>query len=79
MSLLHRFLQRVQYQTLGALAEPHPDLTLYGAYLVCRYDGDVYTALLDMAKVSPLNATQAGPAWEEVLKPAMHRKPVPKL
>jgi len=44
-----------------------------------RYDGDVYTALLDMAKVSPLNATQAGPAWEEVLKPAMHRKPVPKL
>lgn len=30
-------------------------------------------------QVSPLNRTQAGPAWETVLKPVMHRKPLPKL
>jgi hypothetical protein len=44
-----------------------------------RADGDVYTALLAMAKPSPLNATEAGPAWEGVLKPVMQRKPLPKL
>eukprot|EP00879_Flechtneria_rotunda_P021197 GHRR01022330.1.p1 GENE.GHRR01022330.1~~GHRR01022330.1.p1 ORF type:complete len:634 (+),score=214.56 GHRR01022330.1:589-2490(+) len=44
-----------------------------------RADGDVYSALLDMARVSPLNRTQEGPAWEAVLKPVMHRKPIPKL
>eukprot|EP00775_Hariotina_reticulata_P005806 gene5807-6046_t len=44
-----------------------------------RSDGDVYKALLDMATVSPLNRTEAGPAWETVLKPVMHRKPLPKL
>ena len=36
-----------------------------------RYDGDVYKALLDMAQGSPLNATEEGPAWEQVLKPVM--------
>lgn len=44
-----------------------------------RADGDVYTALLNMARTSPLNRTEAGPAWETVLKPVMHRKPLPKL
>lgn len=44
-----------------------------------RSDGDVYTSLLSMAKTSPLNRTEAGPAWETVLKPVMHRKPLPKL
>lgn len=44
-----------------------------------RADGDVYSALLNMAKVSPLNKTEAGPAWDTVLKPVMHRKPLPKL
>uniref|UniRef100_A0A383WBN6 Acyl-coenzyme A oxidase n=2 Tax=Tetradesmus obliquus TaxID=3088 RepID=A0A383WBN6_TETOB len=44
-----------------------------------RQDGDVYKALLDMATVSPLNRTQQGPAWESVLKPVLHRKPLPKL
>jgi acyl-CoA oxidase len=44
-----------------------------------RADGDVYSALLSMAKTSPLNRTEAGPAWEDVLKPVMHRKPLPKL
>lgn len=44
-----------------------------------RADGDVYKALLDMASTSPLNRTQAGPAWESVLKPVMQRKPLPKL
>jgi hypothetical protein len=34
-------------------------------------DGDVYRALLDMAQGSPLNATQEGPAWHGLLKPAM--------
>jgi acyl-CoA oxidase len=36
-----------------------------------REDGDVYTALLEAAKASPLNRTDEGPAWEAVLKPAM--------
>lgn len=44
-----------------------------------RADGDVYAALLRMAQSSPLNRTEAGPAWETVLKPVMHRKPLPKL
>lgn len=33
-----------------------------------RRDGDVYRALLEAARTSPLNATQEGPAWEPVLK-----------
>lgn len=36
-----------------------------------RQDGDVYTALLDMAKGSPLNDTDEGPAWNSVLKPTI--------
>jgi len=40
-----------------------------------RADGDVYRALLEMAKASPLNATEEGPAWEGVLKPAMTQGP----
>lgn len=36
-----------------------------------REDGDVYTALLAMAKTGPLNKTDVGPAWESVLKPAV--------
>jgi hypothetical protein len=32
-----------------------------------------------LLQVSPLNRTQQGPAWESVLKPVMHRKPLPKL
>jgi len=31
------------------------------------------------SQASPLNATQEGPAWEGILKPVMHRKPIPKL
>ena len=30
--------------------------------------------MLEMAEGSPLNATQEGPAWEGVLKPAMARR-----
>lgn len=36
-----------------------------------KADGDVYNDLLNRAKLSPLNATDEGPAWETVLKPAM--------
>eukprot|EP00892_Ulva_mutabilis_P004748 jgi/Ulvmu1/2645/UM014_0097.1 len=36
-----------------------------------KADGDVYADLLKRAKVSPLNATDEGPAWETVLKPAI--------
>jgi acyl-CoA oxidase len=36
-----------------------------------RADGDVYNALLEMARASPLNATEEGPAWEGVLKPLL--------
>ncbi|KAF5841553.1 acyl-CoA dehydrogenase/oxidase C-terminal [Dunaliella salina] len=39
-----------------------------------RQDGDVYTALLDMAQGSPLNRSQEGPAWHEVLKPVMVKR-----
>jgi acyl-CoA oxidase len=46
-----------------------PDYLLHSA--LGREDGDVYRALLDSAQASPLNATQEGPAWEEVLKPVM--------
>lgn len=34
----------------------------------------MYAAMLEMAQGSPLNATQEGPAWEAVLKPAMLRR-----
>ncbi|GFR44234.1 hypothetical protein Agub_g5369 [Astrephomene gubernaculifera] len=36
-----------------------------------RSDGDVYRGLLEMARGSPLNATQEGPAWPEVLRPVL--------
>lgn len=55
----------------------YEDYTLNSA--IGRYDGDVYQSLLEMAQASPLNATEEGPAWEGVLKPVMHRKPLPKL
>jgi acyl-CoA oxidase len=38
-----------------------------------RKDGQVYSALLQMARGSPLNATEEGPAWSAVLKPAMQQ------
>ncbi|KAG2488798.1 hypothetical protein HYH03_012598 [Edaphochlamys debaryana] len=46
-----------------------PDYLLNSA--LGRADGDVYRGLLEMAEVSPLNATQEGPAWEGVLKPLL--------
>ena len=33
-----------------------------------RYDGQVYTAILDAAKKDPLNATEVGPGYEPHLK-----------
>lgn len=36
-----------------------------------KADGDVYNDLLSRAKLSPLNETDEGPAWETVIKPAM--------
>lgn len=36
-----------------------------------KADGDVYNDLLNRAKLSPLNETDEGPAWESVIKPAM--------
>ncbi|GAX78870.1 hypothetical protein CEUSTIGMA_g6309.t1 [Chlamydomonas eustigma] len=44
-----------------------------------RYDGDVYRAMLEMAQGSPLNATEEGPAWHNILKPAMLSVPSSKL
>jgi acyl-CoA oxidase len=38
-----------------------------------REDGDVYNALLAAAKASPLNETDEGPAWSQVLQPAMQQ------
>jgi acyl-CoA oxidase len=46
-----------------------PDYLLHSA--LGREDGDVYRGLLDMAWGSPLNATQEGPAWQEVLRPVL--------
>ncbi|GLI67460.1 hypothetical protein VaNZ11_011657 [Volvox africanus] len=46
-----------------------PDYLLNSA--LGRADGDVYRGLLDMARGSPLNATQEGPAWPDVLKPVL--------
>lgn len=44
----------------------YPDYQLNSA--LGRKDGDVYTALLEMAKISPLNRTDEGPAWKPVLE-----------
>ncbi len=40
-----------------------------------RADGDVYRALLAAAQVSPLNATEEGPAWEGILEPRLVPRP----
>ncbi|KAK9805355.1 hypothetical protein WJX73_005736 [Symbiochloris irregularis] len=39
-----------------------------------RYDGDVYTALLEDASNSRLNKTEEGPAWHDILKPVLTAK-----
>ncbi|KAK9834972.1 hypothetical protein WJX81_000797 [Elliptochloris bilobata] len=44
-----------------------------------RADGDVYRALLAAARASPLNATQAGPAWDPVLRPLLTDRPAARL
>jgi len=36
-----------------------------------RHDGDCYAALLRAAQASPLNASDVGPAWDTVLRPAV--------
>lgn len=38
-----------------------------------RADGDIYKALYEAARASPLNDTEEGPAWESVLRPVMLR------
>ncbi|PSC69663.1 peroxisomal acyl-coenzyme A oxidase 1-like [Micractinium conductrix] len=48
----------------------YPDYMLNSA--LGRRDGNVYQALLDSAKSSPLNATQEGPAWKPVLEPLLN-------
>ncbi|EFN54271.1 hypothetical protein CHLNCDRAFT_36152 [Chlorella variabilis] len=47
----------------------YPDYQLNSA--LGRKDGNVYQALLDSARISPLNATHEGPAWKEVLEPLL--------
>ena len=47
---------------------------------LCRYDGDVYSALLKDTENSTLNDTEEGPAWETVLKPVIQAdRPKSKL
>lgn len=48
----------------------YPDYQLNSA--LGRRDGNVYQALLDSARISPLNATQEGPAWKPVLEPLLN-------
>ena len=59
----------------------HSDYSLNSG--VGSYDGDVYARLIKMAKESPFNATQEGPAWETTLGPFIRKQnskqPKPKL
>jgi acyl-CoA oxidase len=47
----------------------YPDYQLNSA--LGRKDGNVYQALLDSARSSPLNASEEGPAWKPVLEPLL--------
>lgn len=68
-------LKRKLSMELRPNAVPLVDSFGYEDYLlnscIGRKDGDVYRALLEAAKSSPLNMTQEGPAWEHVLKPLL--------
>ena len=50
----------------------HDDYSLNSA--IGAYDGDVYNRLYEMAKGSPFNDTQEGPAWDDLLKPFLTRR-----
>ena len=47
--------------------------------LMCREDGDVYRALYEAAKSSPLNDTEEGPAWDAVLREHLVGEARPRL
>ncbi|QDZ25572.1 acyl-coenzyme A oxidase [Chloropicon primus] len=49
----------------------HDDYSLNSA--IGSRDGDVYNRLLRMARSSPFNATQEGPAWDAILNPFFNR------
>ncbi|GLC45233.1 hypothetical protein PLESTB_000722200 [Pleodorina starrii] len=67
----HRLLLAALRPNAVALVDAFafPDYLLNSA--LGRADGDVYRGLLEMARGSPLNATQEGPAWPEVLRPVL--------
>lgn len=46
---------------------------------MCREDGDVYRALYEAAKSSPLNDTEEGPAWDAVLREHLVGEARPRL
>ncbi len=49
----------------------HSDYALNSA--IGSSDGDVYARLLRMAQRNPFNATQEGPAWNDILGPFLNR------
>ena len=55
----------------------HDDYALNSA--IGSYDGDVYNRLLAMAKSNPFNATEEGPAWQDILGPFLNRQAKSKL
>jgi acyl-CoA oxidase len=63
-----RFLVRALRPDAVSLVDAfgYEDYVLNSA--IGRKDGDVYRALLDAARMAPLNATDEGPAWKPVLE-----------
>lgn len=70
-SMLASELQRLRPDAVALVDAWHfSDYELNSA--LGRRDGRVYSALLSMARRSPLNASEVGPAWESVMRPAIH-------
>ena len=73
-------LLRGAHRALGRALRPNAlplvDAFAYSDYqlnsALGRRDGNVYQALLDSARISPLNATPEGPAWKPVLEPLLN-------
>jgi acyl-CoA oxidase len=69
-AMLFKTLQQLRPDAISLVDAWHfTDYELHSA--LGRKDGQVYQGLLDMARSSPLNETEVGPAWETVLKPAI--------
>uniref|UniRef100_A0A7S2Z0T0 Acyl-CoA oxidase C-terminal domain-containing protein n=1 Tax=Chloropicon laureae TaxID=464258 RepID=A0A7S2Z0T0_9CHLO len=73
-----RLLLRVRPEAVALVdAFDHSDYALNSA--IGSSDGDVYNRLLKMAQRNPFNATQEGPAWNDILGPFLNRNAKSKL